>query len=85
MEANGFIVIVAMFRATFYPLANNSGVNVGIAPFCVQTKALTSTASLCASTTGLPLRIAAQKEPVKESPAPTVSATSTFGVSWNDI
>ena len=34
---------------------------------------------------GLPLRMAAQNEPVKESPAPTVSATVTFGVSWNEV
>ena len=57
----------------------------GIAPFCVHTKALTSTASLWASFTDLPLSIAAQKEPVKESPAPTVSATSTLGVFSYDI
>ena len=33
---------------------------------------------------GLPFKIAAQNDPVNESPAPTVSATFTFGVSWND-
>ena len=51
-----------------------------MAPFCVQTKAETLTASAWASWMGLPFRMAAQNEPVKESPAPTVSATSTFGV-----
>lgn len=29
--------------------------------------------------------MAAQKEAVNESPAPTVSATFTLGVSWNDV
>ena len=33
----------------------------------------------------LPFRMLAQNVPVKLSPAPTVSATSTFGVSWNDF
>jgi hypothetical protein len=42
-----------------------------MAPFWVQTKADTSTAFLWASCTGLPLMMAAQKEPVKESPSLT--------------
>lgn len=53
----------------------------GMAPGWVQTKALTSTASLWASATLLPSRIEAQNEPVNESPAPTVSVTSTTGSS----
>ena len=51
-----------------------------MAPFCVQTNALTFTANACASFTGIPFNIAEKNEPVNESPAPTVSATSTFGV-----
>ena len=47
----------------------------GMAPGWVQTKALTSTASLWASATLLPSRIEAQNEPVNESPAPTVSCS----------
>ena len=38
----------------------------------------------CASLTLLPFRILATNAPVNESPAPTVSATSTFGVSINE-
>ena len=52
----------------------------GMAPFCVQTKADTLTAVWCASRMDLPRRICATNEPVKESPAPTVSATVTLGV-----
>ena len=56
----------------------------GIAPFWVQTKADTSTAFLWASSTLLPRMMDEMKAAVKESPAPTVSATSTEGVGWND-
>ena len=42
------------------------------------------TAVLWASGTDFPLRMLPTKEPVNESPAPTVSATFTFGVSWNE-
>ena len=58
--------------------------SVGIAPFCVHTNADVLTARLCASATLLPLSMLATNAAVKESPAPTVSATSTFGVGWND-
>ena len=51
-----------------------------MAPFCVQTNAETSTALRCASATGIPFRMHEVKAAVKESPAPTVSATFTFGV-----
>lgn len=55
-----------------------------MAPFLVQTKADVCTAREWASATLLPLRIDAMNAAVKLSPAPTVSATSTFGVGWND-
>ena len=55
-----------------------------MAPFCVQTYAETFTANSCASLTLLPFRMLATNAPVNESPAPTVSATSTFGVSINE-
>ena len=76
------------WKSEVYPLyrilsLNPSG-SSGIAPLCVQTYADTSTASLCASGTGFPLRMAEVKVAVKESPAPTVSATFTFGVSWKE-
>ena len=64
-------------------LVNSSG-KTGMAPFCVQTKAETFTANSCASLTLLPFKMLATNAPVKESPAPTVSATSTFGVSINE-
>ena len=59
--------------------------NTGIAPCCVQTNAEVSTARRCASSTERPFKIAAVKAAVNESPAPTVSATSTFGVSTKEI
>ena len=61
-----------------------SGGKIGIAPFWVHTKAEVFTAMVCASVTLFPLRIEAMNAAVKLSPAPTVSATSTFGVGWND-
>lgn len=57
---------------------------VGIAPACVQTNADVSTARLCAFLTLFPLRMLEMKAAVNESPAPTVSSTSTTGVGWND-
>ena len=57
-----------------------SWVKRGIAPLRVQTKALTLTANSWAMCTGLPFRMAAQNEPVNESPAPTVSATLLWRV-----
>ena len=57
---------------------------VGIAPFLVQTKADVCTAVEWASCTLFPLSIEAINAAVKLSPAPTVSATSTLGVGWND-
>ena len=69
----------------YFVYLSKSGGSVGMAPFWVHTKADTSTAFLWASWTGLPLMMLAQNEPVNESPAPTVSATSTFGVSWNEV
>lgn len=56
----------------------------GMAPFWVQTNADTSTAVRWASLMLFPLRIEAMNAAVKESPAPTVSATSTLGVSTNE-
>ena len=70
--------------AFYFTFFTSSG-NTGIAPFCVHTYALTCTARLWASATLIPSRIEAQNVPVNESPAPTVSATSTFGVGWNDM
>ena len=64
----------------YFTLLSRLSGNFGMAPGCVQTKALTSTASLWASLMGIPARMAEAKEPVKLSPAPTVSSTSTFGV-----
>ncbi len=58
--------------------------STGIAPFCVHTYADVLTASAWASVTLLPLRTDAINAAVKLSPAPTVSATSTVGVGWND-
>ena len=55
-----------------------------MAPCWVQTKAEVATAQAWASATDLPLRIEAMKAAVKESPAPTVSATSTLGVGWKE-
>ncbi len=51
-----------------------------MAPCCVQTKAETSTAVLCASGMVFPLSSEATNPAVKASPAPTVSATVTIGV-----
>lgn len=57
---------------------------MGMAPFLVQTKADVRTAMEWACSTDLPFRMLAMKAAVKESPAPTVSATSTFGVGWKE-
>ena len=51
-----------------------------MAPLRVQTKAEVETAAAWASATERPRRIEEMKAAVKESPAPTVSATSTCGV-----
>ena len=63
-----------------YNVLMRSG-NIGIAPCEVHTKALVSTAARWISSIGLRLNQPATKAAVKESPAPTVSATSTLGVS----
>ncbi len=63
-----------------YNVLMRSG-NTGIAPCEVHTKALVSTATRWISSIGLRLNQPATKAAVKESPAPTVSATSTLGVS----
>lgn len=63
-----------------YNVLMRSG-NTGIAPCEVHTKALVSTAARWISSIGLRLNQPATKAAVKESPAPTVSATSTLGVS----
>lgn len=55
-----------------------------MAPFWVHTNAEVFTAVSWASSTDLPLMIEERKAAVNESPAPTVSATSTIGVSLND-
>ena len=60
--------------------AVSSAGRMGIAPFFVHTKAEVWTASVWASATLFPFRMAAINAAVKLSPAPTVSATSTFGV-----
>ncbi len=57
----------------------------GQAPVLVQTKAEISTACLWASFKVLPAKIPATKAPEKASPAPTVSATVTLGVSMREI
>lgn len=62
----------------------SSGGRIGIAPSLVQTNADVRTAMEWASATLFPLRIEEMNAAVKLSPAPTVSATSTFGVGWND-
>ena len=51
-----------------------------MAPCWVHTYAETSTASLCASSVEAPRRREAANVAVNESPAPTVSATLTWGV-----
>ena len=58
--------------------------NTGMAPFWVHTYADVHTANLCASSTGIPFSSPETNAAVNESPAPTVSATLTRGVSWND-
>lgn len=62
----------------------SSAGRIGMAPFFVQTNADVRTAREWASGTVFPLRMLAIKAAVKESPAPTVSATSTCGVGRND-
>ena len=57
----------------------------GIAPFWVQTNAEVCTAVAWASVKLLPLSRDATKAAVKLSPAPTVSATETFGVGINEL
>ncbi len=54
-------------------------------PLCVQVYADTSTALRCDSATDAPLSMFTTKVAVNESPAPTVSATSTLGVSMDEI
>ena len=68
----------------FKDQAVSSGGRMGMAPFLVQTKAEVSTALQCASATVLPRRMEAMNAAVNESPAPTVSATSTVGVGWKE-
>lgn len=57
---------------------------VGMAPDCVQTYAERSEANLCASSISLPTSNALQNAAVNESPAPTVSTTSTLGLALKD-
>ena len=57
----------------------------GMAPCCVHTYAEVVTAISCARRTERPASSAAQKPAVKESPAPTVSATSTRGVGSDEV
>lgn len=71
------------FNPSDYSDKISSG-SIGIAPFWVQTNAEVRTAHVCASCTLLPCSIDETNAAVNESPAPTVSATSTFGVGWND-
>ena len=67
------------------PVPVISSGSLGVAPFCVQTKAEVFTARAWASRVDFPLRRAAMKAAVNESPAPTVSATSTIGVGWKEV
>ena len=69
-------------RETHYSVRSEG--STGIAPFLVQTNADVRTAIECASGTDFPLRMLAINAAVNESPAPTVSATSTFGVGWKE-
>lgn len=57
---------------------------IGMAPAWVQTYADVSTALVWAVFTSLPFSMLEMKAAVKESPAPTVSSTSTTGVGWNE-
>ena len=77
-------LVVVFFLQVIYAFRISSG-KTGMAPFCVQTKALAWTAMRCASGIGLPLRYWATKVAVNESPAPTVSATLTLGVSTHEV
>ena len=78
--ADGLSLSDAALTRYLYNVLMRSG-NTGIAPCEVHTKALVSTAARWISSIGLRLNQPATKAAVKESPAPTVSATSTLGVS----
>lgn len=78
--ADGLSLSDAALTHYLYNVLMCSG-NTGIAPCEVHTKALVSTAARWISSIGLRLNQPATKAAVKESPAPTVSATSTLGVS----
>ena len=78
--ADGLSLSDAALTHYLYNVLMRSG-NTGIAPCEVHTKALVSTAARWISSIGLRLNQPATKAAVKESPAPTVSATSTLGVS----
>ena len=78
--ADGVSLSDAALTRYLYTVLMCSG-NTGIAPCEVHTKALVSTAARWISSIGLRLNQPATKAAVKESPAPTVSATSTLGVS----
>mgnify|MGYP003356597010 FL=1 len=78
--ADGLSLSDAALTRYLYTVLMCSG-NTGIAPCEVHTKALVSTAARWISSIGLRLNQPATKAAVKESPAPTVSATSTLGVS----
>lgn len=78
--ADGLSLSDAALTRYLYNVLMRSG-NTGIAPCEVHTKALVSTATRWISSIGLRLNQPATKAAVKESPAPTVSATSTLGVS----
>ena len=71
-----------MWSTQYYFLLSGNGL---IAPLCVQVYADTSTALRCDSATDAPLSMFTTKVAVNESPAPTVSATSTLGVSMDEI
>ena len=62
-----------------------TGGTSGIAPFCVQTNAETFTAMRCACGRLMPSMSCETRVAVKESPAPTVSATSACGVGRTDF
>ena len=80
MQIDGLSLSDAALTRYLYNVLMCSG-NTGIAPCEVHTKALVSTAARWISSIGLRLNQPATKAAVKESPAPTVSATSTLGVS----
>ena len=71
-----------MWSTQYYFLLSGNGL---IAPLCVQVYADTSTALRCDSATDAPLSMFTTKVAVNESPAPTVSDTSTLGVSMDEL